>query len=197
VTAILTQAGITNVQQAAFFTNALNTRTQGYDVTAHGAVDLPAALHLDAQLGFERSPTQVRSLAANPVLPALPLIGVHSQLLLTQAQPVSKLTSQLSLSRGPLTGTVAVTRYGQYVDAPVRDPQTFGAKTVVDLSLTLRATRWLSLTAGVLNAGDVFPDPLQEAALAYASFGGSYVYGEEGPFGVDGRSYYGRVEARF
>jgi iron complex outermembrane receptor protein len=194
---VLAQAGVTNVQQAAFFTNAVNTRTQGYDVSARYFGALTAATHGELAVAFEHSPTEVRALARNPALPALPLIGIHSLALLTEAQPRNKLTSQLTLDHGPFTGVVAVTRYGEYVDAPILDPQVFSAKTIVDLSLGARLGQQATLTAGVLNVGNVYPDPLKETALAYKSFGGSFVYGEESPWRVDGRAYYLRVQVQF
>jgi iron complex outermembrane recepter protein len=197
VTAVLAGAGVTNVQQVAFFTNALNTRTQGFDVSTRYNGTITDRTHLNVSLSYERSPTTVRSLARNPVLSSLALIGVHAQTLLTQAQPKSKLTSQWMLGHGPFTAIVNVTRYGEYVDAPILDPQTFGAKTLVDLSFGARLGKHASLTAGVLNLGNVYPDPLAETALAYKTFGGSYVYGEESPFGVAGRSYFLRLQMQF
>lgn len=197
VTGVLVAHGITNVQQAAFFTNAINTRTQGYDIAAKLKGSISASTTYEVSLGFERSPTEVRSLAANSVLPALPLIGVHARTLLTEAQPKDKLTSQATLMHGPFSTTLAVTRYGEYVDAPVLDPQTFSAKTIVDLSFGARlGSQWL-VSVGALNLGDVHPDPLAEANLAFKTFGGSYVYGEESPFGVDGREYYARLQFQF
>jgi iron complex outermembrane recepter protein len=185
---------VTNVQQAAFFTNVLNTRTQGYDITGRYTTPVVANTTGELALAFEHSPTQIRSLAGNPVLPALPLIGIHSQTLLTQAQPKSKLTSQLALEHGIFSGVLDVTRYGAYVDAPILDPQTFSARTIVDLSLTAHPQAALAITAGVLNIGNSYPDQLAEQALAYKSFGGSFLYGEESPFGTDGRAYYLRLQ---
>jgi iron complex outermembrane receptor protein len=197
VTSVLVAHGITNVQQAAFFTNAIDTRTQGYDVAAKFKGSIAAGTTYDLSFGFEHSPTEVRSLLPNQVLPALPLIGVHARTLLTQAQPKDKLTSQATVDHGPFTATLAVTRYGEYVDAPILDPQTFGAKTIVDVSLGAHVgSQWL-VSCGVLNIGNVHPDPLAEANLAYKTFGGSYVYGEESPFGVDGREYYARLQFQF
>lgn len=194
VLSVLASQGVTNVQQVAFFTNAVNTRTQGYDISAKYSLLAPAATRVDLSLGFEHSPTQVRSLAANPVLSTLPLIGVHAIKLLTESQPKSKLTSTVKIDHGPWSGLVVVTRYGEYVDAPIKNPQTFSAKTVVDLSLGLRPTEAWLVTAGVLNVADTHPDPLAEIDLAYKTFGGSYIYGEESPFGNNGREYFVRLQ---
>lgn len=190
VTSVLSRAGVTNVQQVAFFTNALSTRTEGYDITASYAGDIDEDTRYHLSVGFERSPTDVRTLTPNPVLPKLALIGVHARALLTEAQPRDKLTALFSLDRGPFTGTVNVTRFGEYIDAPILDPQKFSAKTIVDLSLTARLSDDAALTFGILNVGDTFPDPLQELSLAFKTFGGAYVYGDESPEGAGGRAFY-------
>ncbi|MDR3417073.1 MAG: TonB-dependent receptor [Nevskia sp.] len=196
VTAALANAGITNVQQVAFFTNAFNTRTQGYDLSGKFRGDLSDDLDYLVALGYARSPTEVRSRPAVNAPAGLVLNGTHSTLLLTQAQPADKLNAELALYSGPCTVTLDVTRFGKYTDAPIAAPQTFGAKTIVDLSLTAQLNRRLSLTVGVLNLGDVFPDPLSQTGPSfpsYKTFGGSYVYGEESPWGTDGLSYYARL----
>ena len=194
VTSVLTQAGITNVQQAAFFTNALSTRTQGYDLSMRYRAAITDSTNGALALAFEHSPTEILALSGNPVLPSLPLIGLHSRTLLTQAQPKNKLSAQLALDHGPFSSALDVTRYGQYVDAPILDPQTFGAKTIVDLSFGVRLEQQFTVTAGVLNVGNTYPDQLAEQALAYKSFGGAFLYGEESPFGTDGRAYYLRLQ---
>jgi iron complex outermembrane receptor protein len=196
VTAALAGAGITNVQQVAYFTNALNTRTQGYDITATYAGDIDEDTQYNLSLGYDRSPTSIRSLAQNAVLPQLALIGVHARTLLTEAQPRDKLSGQVSLDHGPYTGVLNVTRYGKYVDAPILDPQTFSAKTIVDLTGSARVSDRVTLGFGILNVGDVYPDKLQELAFAFKSFGNSFVYGEESPWGVDGRAFFARLRVR-
>jgi iron complex outermembrane receptor protein len=55
----------------------------------------------------------------------------------------------------------------------------------------------LTLTVGILNVGDVFPDRLTNVQSTYTTFGGAYLYGVNTPIGTDGRSYYVRLSVRF
>ena len=188
VTAVLRAQGITDVQQVQFFTNAADTRTEGYELAASylwpiGAVD---ALSADLQYGQYR--TRLQRLAANPVLPALPLLGTISKGLLISAQPVDKLTSALTFTHAQASATLSVNHYGAWTSAPLGTIQTFGGKTVVDLSAKVALTPRISITAGVLNLGDVYPDQ----AIGAAALG--LIYGDEAPFGVNGRSYFLRLE---
>ena len=193
VSGILAANNITNVQQVAFFTNGLNTLTEGFDLSANYRGDLGPKADYVLALGYEISPTKVRSVATNPVLPALPLFSAHPILVLADAQPTNKLTGAATLNFAPFSTTLDVIRYGHYVDAPISAAQTFSAKTITNLSATWRVNPALELTAGVLNIGDVYPDKLNQLSLAYASFGNALIYGEESPMGTDGRAYFIRL----
>jgi iron complex outermembrane receptor protein len=193
VTGILAAAGITNVEQVAFFTNGLNTLTQGFDLSVKYHGELGAKADYVLGLGYESSPTQVRSVATNPAIPGLPLFSAHPILLLTEAQPANKLIGDATLNEGPFSATLGVIRYGHYADAPISAPQTFSGKTIANLSTTYRVSAALALTFGVTNIGNVYPDRFSQISLAYPSYGNALVYGEESPMGTAGRAYYVRL----
>lgn len=196
VSRILAANGIANVQQVAFFTNALNTRTEGFDAALNYDGEINARANYHLSLGFEDSPAKVRGVVANAVAPTLPLLSTHPILLLADAQPVNKLTGAFTVNYDRVSSTVDVVRYGHYIDAPISAPQTFSPNTVVNLSAAVHLTSSLTFTAGVLNLADVYPDKLQQIALAYPSFGNAFVYGEESPIGTAGRAYYLRLTLR-
>lgn len=194
VSSVLVTHGVTDVQQVAFFTNAAHTDTQGYEVSADYAHALDHDTSLETTLQYGRYHTTLLHLATNPVLPTLPLIGGPTaagrttQGLLVSAQPLDKITSSATLTHGPIAGSVEVDHYGSWVSAPLGATQTFGGKTVADVSLRYAFTRQLSVTAGVLNVADVYPDLVK---------GGSAIglaYGDEAPFGVNGRAYFVRLQ---
>jgi iron complex outermembrane receptor protein len=188
VTAVLKGQGITDVQQVQFFTNAADTRTEGYELAASylWPIDDDDALTADLQYGQYR--TRLQRLAANPVLPTLPLLGTISKGLLISAQPIDKLTSDLTFTRGDVAATLSVNHYGSWTSAPLGTIQTFSGKTLVDLSAKVALTPRVSITAGVLNLGDVYPDVVIGAAAI------GLIYGDEAPFGVNGRSYFVRLQ---
>lgn len=190
VTAALLGAGIKDVQQAAFFTNALDTRTQGYEITAKHNGSLSETALYAVSLGYAHMPTKIRSIASNARLSSLPLLSEHSLLLLTSAQPENKLSSQFKLSVDKYDVVLDVTRFGSYVDAPIKDAQKFGAEYIADLAFSAQLAPRLKLSAGVLNLMDTYPDELAQQDVAFKTFGGSFKYGEESPFGISGRSYY-------
>ena len=197
VIAALTTAGITNVSQVAFFTNGLDTETKGLNLTLSYKGDLSADTSYALSAGYDRNQSKVIDLERDPAAPALTLLGLHSQILLTDAQPGSKLIADLTLSHGIFSGSVDVTRYGGFDDIPVAIKQHFSPNTIVDLSASARLTDNTTLTVGILNVGDVFPDRETNVQSAYATFGNAYLYDPTSPDGTDGRSYYVRVSVRF
>jgi iron complex outermembrane receptor protein len=184
VTSILRGYGITDVQQVQFFTNAAHTRTDGYELSGAYTTGLGRATSLKTALQYGRYHTKLLQLQANPVLPTLPLLGTISKGLLVSAQPLDKLTSSVTLSHDPLAFTVNVDRYGQWTSAPLGTLQTFSARTVLDLSASIDLGHHASLRAGALNVTNTYPDLVNGAKAIGLS------YGDEAPFGVNGRAYF-------
>ncbi|HEV2652487.1 MAG TPA: TonB-dependent receptor [Rhizomicrobium sp.] len=188
VTAILVANGVTDVQQVQFFTNAAHTRTQGYELSASYVATIDDSNALNAAVQYGQYRTQLLSLAPNPVVPGLPLLGATSKGLLVSAQPLDKLTSSLTFTHEPFAATLNVDHYGPWVSAPLGVTQRFGAKTVLDLIARVALDERIQLSAGVLNIGDTYPDQV---------VGGTAIglpFGDEAPFGVNGRSYFARMQ---
>lgn len=192
VLAVLAGAGVSDVQQAQFFTNAVNTRTQGYEVSANYTTDVWEGASLDARVQYGQYRTILRGLATNPAIPALPLLGTTSKALLTSAQPMDKLTSAITLNWAPVSATISVDHYGPWAAAPIGVVQNFSSKTLLNLTASLDVTDDIQFTGGIQNVTDQYPDLLVGAAAT----GMGFTYGEEAPFGVNGRSYFLRVSLK-
>lgn len=192
VTAVLAAAGVSDVQQAQFFTNAAQTRTQGYEVSANYVAAVWEGAFLQTRVQYGQYRTHLISLAANPAIPALPLLGATSKALLTTAQPTDKLTSSLTLNWEPVSATVSVDHYGPWAAAPIGVVQNFSSKTLLNLVTSYDITDTVQFSAGINNVTDQYPDLLVGAAVT----GMGFTYGEESPFGVNGRTYFIRLSLK-
>jgi iron complex outermembrane receptor protein len=192
VSAVLAAAGASDVQQAQFFTNAAQTRTQGYELSANYTAGVWENAFLEARVQYGQYRTHLISLAANPAIPSLPLLGTTSRALLTTAQPTDKLTSSLTLNWEPVSATVSVDHYGPWTAAPIGVVQNFSSKTLLDLAAGYDITDAVQLSAGIDNVTDQYPDLLVGAAVT----GMGFTYGEESPFGVNGRTYFVRLSLK-
>ena len=194
VTAILQQAGITNASQARFFTNAADTKTEGYELTAAWRGTWFDSVRSALTLGYMSADTSLEQIKSNSVVPSVPLLGLASIDLLTEAQPEDKLTFSSMQSWGPWQVRLDVTRFGKYKNVPVLVEQEYGAATTVDLGVDYELTPSMRLSVGVINATDAYPDKIAQRALLQ---GGSLQYSEAGGLGSDGREYYARLWAGF
>jgi len=197
VVAILQGAGITNFQQVRFFTNAADTTTRGVEVTARWQGDLGPDTRLSLTAGYGWFDSRLDRLRPNPVLPALPLLSAKSILFLTEAQPKTKFTFQGSLTHGAFDVALNIAALGTYASAPLVNRQTFGGKETVDLAAGYELLQGVRLGAGVQNLFDARPDAIADQVSVIAATGGSFPTGEETPIGLNGRTFYARLSARF
>ena len=194
VTTVLKAAGITNASSARFFTNALDTTTDGVEAAATWRTRLGRMANLSLNLAYARAITTIDRLAANPVLPALVLLGASSKDLLTTAQPEDKIVAAARLEAGGISFTADVTRFGQFKAISLVQEQVFGAVTTVDLTADFTVGSRFRFGVGVLNAGDAYPDKIVDRAI---SQGGSLQYPEVGGLGTNGREYFARATVLF
>jgi iron complex outermembrane receptor protein len=194
---ILVANGITNVDSAQYFTNAIDTRTRGVDVVTEYALrtDRLGTFHLSAAYSYAK--TKILHIIANPAqLSALnvTLFGRQAQQDLVAATPRDKVVLSSDWSLGRLHSLVRLTRYGSYVESSnvASGDRRFGAKWVTDLDIGYDISDHVTLSAGANNLFDVYPD--KNGIIAYD---GSGAYGNFAPFGLSGGFYYARASVRF
>lgn len=197
VVAILNAAGITNFQQVRFFTNAVDTTTEGFEVVARWQGDLGDGTHLSLNAGYGRFESELDVLRPNPVLPNLPLLNTKSILFLTAAQPKDKFTGQAALTHGPLSLQLSTAVFGDYTSAPLVATQTFDGGYTIDVLAGYEVRPGVRIQAGVQNLTDERPEGIADQATVIAATGGSFPTGEETPLGLNGRSFNLRLSASF
>lgn len=205
IKAILVAQGITTVDSAQFFTNAVDTRTRGVDVVAEytlrsagiGTIRLNAAYSYNKTriLHVIDTPPQLQNLtdaSGKPV--SVALFGRQVQRDLVAATPHSKVVLSGDWTLGRLHSLLRLTRYGRYVESSniAASDRTFGAKWVTDLDIGYDLSDHVTLSVGANNLFDSYPD--KHGIVAYD---GSGLYGNFAPFGLSGGFYYARAAIRF
>ncbi|MGY4398504.1 iron complex outermembrane receptor protein [Sphingomonas sp. UYAg733] len=193
VTAILNAAGITNASQARFFTNALDTTTEGFEITADWTRRF-GGIRANLTASYTHVETSVDRLALNRVIPSLPLLGGPALQLLTVAQPDEKLTLAARIDAGDFGLTADVVRFGAFTTTSVLTPQTYGAVTSIDITAEFKVADRLRFGIGILNLTDAYPDKTKERALTQ---GGGLLYPEAGAIGTNGREFFARATLNF
>ena len=188
---LLTNAGYPGVQGGRFFTNAINTRTEGVDVVLQAGKDLGYAGTLRFTGGYNHNYTHVTHV--DPTPPQLAAFQAvlfdRTQKGLTEvAQPHDNLRLSGDYEWKKIGVVLSESRYGSVtsVATSAANDQTYAAKWITDLSLSYKLSGQLTITGGADNLFNVYPD----RTIAANSSGGIFLYSGLSPFGYNGAFYY-------
>ena len=193
---LIKQFGVTG---ARFFTNAIDTETNGFDLVTNYQRGLGRFGRLDLSAAYSHNETEiVGDVTTPPQLAGLGevLFDRIERRRIECGQPQDNIRLMQSWNSGPLNVTARQSRYGDFCSfsALPADDQIHGAKWLADLEA---AYRWSDYTfaLGAENIFDEFPD---ENRLGTAqAFGGIFRYPSHSPFGMNGRFIYTRVTCTF
>jgi iron complex outermembrane receptor protein len=118
ITTLLTSLGYPGIQSVSYMTNAIDTTTEGVDLTARYRFDLGGAGSLTATLAGNYNETELDFIAPTPApLAALgittPLFDLTQQVRMTRAAPKDKASLSLNWERNDLSVNLTNTRYGE------------------------------------------------------------------------------------
>jgi len=201
------QAGAT---RAAFFANAIDTKSRGLDIVIAHSADLGNGKILRTDLAATLSKTewnQDEGINSSDILRDAGLESTYfnqeARIYLEQAVPRTKLTLGNTLTIGELDVYLRNTYFGEtteatsagifdenlnWVDTSI-DPYNSG-KIITDLSFGYALSDKLQLTLGANNLLDVYPD---EADPSFQS-SGRFVYSRRSPqFSFGGRHLFARI----
>jgi iron complex outermembrane receptor protein len=201
VLAQLRSLGYSNVTSVRYFSNAADTRTRGVDLV--GTYTIPfAASSLDLTASYGYSKTEIIHAVEQPQ--ALADIG-STQTILGRDE-IGRLEDSFPKDKIVLSGTwklqhwdlnLAATRYGDFTvrnSASAARDQTYAASWVVDASASFKPNDNWTLTLGVDNLLDQYPD--KTANLINATYG-VLPYSNYSPYGFNGAYVYGRINYRW
>ncbi len=194
---ILADSGITGIAGVQFFTNGLDTKTDGVDFTANYHMPVGNG-NLDWNLNGNYTRNKITRVAPLPAV----LQGRN-----TDVSSILDLVTTLGIEkerpdwRGTLTGNYSLSRfhalarasyYGKFTSAQpsFTDAETYGGKTLVDAEIGYRFNQ-INLSIGARNLFDVYPDQAQKE---FNNNDRTFPWAAASPFGYDGRYLYTRAE---
>jgi iron complex outermembrane receptor protein len=185
-----------NVTGARFFTNAIDTKTEGYDLSMGYTLRLTSAGTFKLSAGYNSTENEIAGTVSTPPQ----LAGLEEVLFdaierrrVECGQPEDNLRLGAEWTRNKAFGNLRGSRYGEYclVDRQVV-PQTFSAEWLADLEIGYRFPAF-TVALGAQNLFDAFPD----LNLPENSNLGIFTYPSHSPFGMNGRFVYARVSYTF
>jgi iron complex outermembrane receptor protein len=196
VGAILNPLGIGQVQ---FFTNAIDTKTDGVDIVALYDLDLgESLLALEAALSFNETEVTDRR-SASAIIPVNLLFPATQVVLVEEGQPQEHYVLGGTWFWGDFSTNLRFNYFGgvsaQWFTQPFK--QSWGGEWVTDLSVKYNLNENLSLTLGGMNLFDEYPDQWDpNGAFPFPQLGFTYGW-ETTPFGINGGYYFARLGYRF
>jgi len=210
---ILASHGFTNVGAIQYFTNGLDTRTRGLDVTGSlrmaagpGTIDWSAAVnytsnkitHLDPRPAVFDTTTS----SVSGIIDSVTYIGI------TEERPDWRGTLTGQYAAGRVHGLVRGSYYGKFSSA---QPgycdlcrERYGAKSLFDAEVGYRFAS-VDISLGVRNLFDTYPDQpksqvivdqFNDRSMDYNNNFGTFPWAAASPFGYNGRYLYARAEMR-
>ena len=213
--AILAAAGpqFTNISGVQYFTNGLDTKTQGVDLTASLRVPAGAAgtLTFDAGVNYTRNKiTRIDPLPAILANSAEPgLIDSVTYIAITEERPDWRgtLTTRYDVGRFHALGRASY--FGKFSSAQLGYcdlcRERYGAKTLIDVEIGYTFNQ-VKIAIGAKNLFDIYPDepssntpsdpndPNSDPVKLYNNNYGTFPWAAASPFGYNGRFLYTRAE---
>jgi iron complex outermembrane receptor protein len=209
--ALLADAGVTGIGGVQYFTNGLDTRTQGVDITANLRVPAAASGTLDLTGSLNYTHNEIRRVDSIPevlrnagseepgLLDSVTVIAIEDE------RPDWRATLQANYSIGRVSALGRFSYFGGFSSA---QPgfcdlcrEDYGAKSLVDAEIAYQFNL-VKLAVGMRNLFDTYPDQpssdrdtgLGGTSAEFNNNFGTFPWAAASPFGYNGRFAYARTE---
>jgi len=192
---ILTANGITNIVGVQFPTNALDTKSDGIDVSADYQVRAGSGT-LDFTLNSNFSKNKVTRIDPLPAVfngrntiytSALDPVVINA---IEKNRPNQRTSLTTNYLMGRTHAMARISNYGSYVDGSLDGLETFDPRTLMDAEIGYRFDR-IGLSLGANNLWNTYPGRVTVDANTN---NGTFIYPGSSPFGYNGRYIYVRSE---
>ncbi|MEO7394046.1 MAG: TonB-dependent receptor [Chitinophagaceae bacterium] len=195
------------IKSISFYSNAINTKTKGIDIVLDGnwnykkesfGISLAANFNSTRLYGAIKTSDKLSTIAGSSTT----LFNSEEKTRIEKGQPDSKIILSLNYTIGKIKLNIRNTRFGKTMIAPLSlippfspNPEFFSSKILTDVSLAYYLKPWATITAGVNNITNVYPDRLK----IYENTANSrLIYSPEGsPFGFNGGYYFLNMSFNF
>ncbi|MEE7559560.1 TonB-dependent receptor, partial [Xanthomonas sp. Kuri4-2] len=188
--------GYAGIGGGRYFTNAVDTRTQGVDAVGSYRWTLPGST-VDLTAGYNHNKTEIEKIADNPAAleaidPTAVRIGRAEIGRITEGSPRDKFFLSGVWSPGDWAFSATATRWGEFTTfgTTAATDQTYAAKWTLDLSATWKLADW-RFTVGGDNVTNEYPDQSLAGlgTSTYLPYSGSSPFGFNGAFVYANASY--------
>ena len=213
VASFLTTLGYPGIEGGRYFTNGVDTRTEGLDLTGSYVFKLKNGDKLTVTAGYNYTDTRVTYTKATPanvlaLTGNVPIFDRQNILRFERGSPMDKVVLSQSYDLGSKwnfrlredwygkvlsPGAFSATTAPLPIIGTSATDQWLDAKWLVDVETTYKINRQWSVSVGSDNVFNIYPSKFDAAN----NTSGTALYSSFSPFGFDGGFYYGRVDFKF
>jgi iron complex outermembrane recepter protein len=157
-------------QTANVFVNAIDTRTKGFEFVANYNNRIGSKSKITLNAAYSSMVTTLRGNRKTDK--GIEVADATATLYITDGLPKNKFIGSINFDYGKFSILLRASRFGTVADplatlaVKPTDPtapnyQIFAAKTLTDIAVTFRPIKKMSITAGINNIAEVYPDLLQ------------------------------------
>lgn len=189
------------VDGATYFTNAIGTRSRGFDLRLDAHQQLANGASLTVKAAYQRASTRIKRVNGAP-----PVLGVdmtelildpYTRVTLEEGQPRDSFAVWAKYAAQSYHLVLNVRRYGSYASTSEVSKVKFAARWTVDGEFSYRLARDYCLSVGANNIFNVKPQEWGVTSDSLTGNGKPIRYSQYAPFGYNGAAYYLRFDAEF
>lgn len=184
-----------------YFTNALNTRTKGFDLRLNYKIDLTKGRSIRSIGAYNRAHTRIKNINESPPVLGVPMtelvLDPYTKITLEDGQPKDSIKLWTKYESKDYDVVLNINRFGSFSSIKGNEKITFGAKWTVDVEFSYKISKKITLSIGGDNIFNVKPDEWGKTDDAIVGSNKIIKYSQYAPFGYNGAYYYLRLAIEF
>ncbi|MEA3227874.1 MAG: TonB-dependent receptor [Campylobacterota bacterium] len=182
------------INKARFFTNAVNTKTQGIDIRLNYKQIFEDSSSLNSGVWYNYSVNSVIGFNDSSITRENSFEQVDR---IENAQPKSGLKFLTSYKKDKFDTTLNISRYGSYNQVVNNRSYKFTSEWGTDLDISYKVTKKTKIAIGGNNIFDSIPNRWEGLSGTFYGYDGIKPYSRYSPIGYSGAYYYLRLSMEF
>jgi iron complex outermembrane receptor protein len=186
-------SGVPDVSKVRFFTNAINTITDGLDLRIQHKMS--EALRFN--IAYNYAKTKIDSINTVGTTATNFIVTDTERNRIKAGQPRSSWRFLTDYEESEYSVALGISRYGSFSDVVDDQVYNFGANWVTNLDIHYNVSNDVVLTVGAKNLFDRYPDEWGSTTSSTVGSSKTVPYSQYAPFGYNGAYYYVRLGVTF
>ncbi len=190
-----------NVDGAVYFTNAISTRTQGYDLRLDYKYHFGHGGRIKLVAAYQRSKTRITQVNQAPGILGVQMTDLildpFTRVLMEGGQPTDSFKFWSRYTAGDYGIVINLNRFGSFSSVHGYEKVSFAARWTLDTELSYRLGKDVTLALGAVNLLNAKPKEWGQTDDSLVGSGKVIRYSQYAPFGYNGAYYYLRLGVTF